>query len=90
MRALPAEEARISTLLATTDIFIPPEVSLETYNNEYIQKAAGSGKAILAGSRASNLLGSPLDVVEGAISELLSNHVSIDLQVRVSKHFFLH
>ncbi|GJJ06056.1 hypothetical protein Clacol_000244 [Clathrus columnatus] len=88
IRALPAQDTPTVALLAATDISIPPEVSLETYNNEFIQKSLSSAKAILAGARVSQLLGSPLDIVEGGVFELLSGNILVDVDtVREGLHF---
>ena len=63
---------------------LPEEVSLETYNSQYLQQHSTSPRAVLAAARAAQILGAPLAEVENTAFAVLSGEVELGIKVRRS------
>lgn len=80
--AAPGIPAAVSALLTSSlETLIPAELSLETFNNVFIQQHSSSAPAIFAAARVSRLLGTSSDVVENLIFGVLAPDVRSDVQV---------
>ncbi|KAG7091847.1 hypothetical protein E1B28_008249 [Marasmius oreades] len=67
------------------DRILPPEVSLMTFNSQYLQQHSGSCQAILAASRVlSKVLESPTDEAEGVAFMTLSTAEDVKLDVKTA------
>lgn len=62
---------------------VPPDLSLETFNSQYIQAHTGSGPHILASAKVTHKLGAPVEEVESSVFVLLGKEVKLDIKVRV-------
>lgn len=81
--AAPGIPATVSALLASSlETLIPAELSLETFNNVFIQQHSSSALAIFAAARASQLLGTPDEMVENLTFGVLAVDVQSDVKVR--------
>lgn len=75
----------IGTVLksALSDL-LPEEVSLETFNSQYLQRHSTSCKAILASTKVLHKLGTPVAEIESTAFGSLNPEVSSDFAVRFS------
>lgn len=60
----------------------PAEVSLETFNSQYLQKHCQDPKAVIAAARASKILNAPVEEVDGTIFSLLNTDIKLGIKVR--------
>ncbi|KAF8508577.1 NMDA receptor-regulated protein 1-domain-containing protein [Hysterangium stoloniferum] len=80
----------LSVLLTSSlETLIPPGLSLETFNNEYIQRQTSSAEARLAGARVAFMLETPLETVESLVFETLSPEVKVTIQTSSNALEFL-
>lgn len=63
---------------------LPEEVSLETYNSQYLQQHSTSPRVVLAAARAAQILGAPLPEVENTAFAALGGEVELGIKVNVS------
>lgn len=63
---------------------LPDEVSLETFNSEYLQRHSTSAPAILAAAKVQFKLNAPREEVEGTIFTILGDGVRLDVKVSSS------
>jgi N-alpha-acetyltransferase 15/16, NatA auxiliary subunit len=74
----------VSVLLASSlERLIPAKLSLETFNNEFIQRHTNSARAIFAAARASRLLDASDEAIEYLIFGMLTPEVQSDFQVYI-------
>ncbi|TCD68847.1 hypothetical protein EIP91_009561 [Steccherinum ochraceum] len=62
---------------------IPDEVSLETYNSQYVQRHSTSGKAVLASGKVLQKLNTPIAEVESALFGALNPEVVLDIPTAI-------
>ena len=62
---------------------IPSEVSLETFNSQYLQRHATEGRAVLAAARVLRRVEAPPAEVENVLFSLLGASVKLDINVRI-------
>lgn len=60
---------------------MPPDLSLETFNNVYVQRHSNSARAVFAAARASRLLDTSDEAIENSIFGMLAPEVQSDFQV---------
>ncbi len=60
---------------------VPADLSLETYNSQYLQKHSTSPRAILASAQALHILGAPAEEVESTTFGVLNPEVERDIRV---------
>jgi N-alpha-acetyltransferase 15/16, NatA auxiliary subunit len=70
-------------LTESLSALVPPDLSLETYNSQYIQAHTGSGSHILASAKVTHKLGAPVEEVASSVFVLLSVEVQLDIKVRI-------
>ncbi|KAF9457543.1 NMDA receptor-regulated protein 1-domain-containing protein [Collybia nuda] len=68
---------------------LPEEVSLETYNSQYLQRHSDSASALLAVAKAAQLLKAPADEVEATIFATLGNSVNLTIKMASTMIRFL-
>ncbi|CAA7268350.1 unnamed protein product [Cyclocybe aegerita] len=68
---------------------IPDELSLETYNSQYLQQHSTNPHAVLACARASQMLGAPLPDVEETLFGVFSEEVEPDVLMTLEALSFL-
>ncbi|KAF9482671.1 N-terminal acetyltransferase A, auxiliary subunit [Pholiota conissans] len=68
---------------------IPAEVSLETFNSQYLQRHSANGKAILAAARVLRRLEAHLGEVENAVFGIFAQDVQLDIPTAVAAYRFL-
>jgi hypothetical protein len=66
---------------------IPAEVSLETFNSQYLQRHSTDGKAVLAAARVLRRLEAPLAEVESVLFGLFAQDVQLEIHVRLRSFF---
>jgi hypothetical protein len=66
---------------------IPAEVSLETFNSQYLQRHSTNGKAVLATARVLRRLEAPLVEVESVLFGLFAQDVQLEIYVRLRSFF---
>ncbi|KAH8102267.1 NMDA receptor-regulated protein 1a [Cristinia sonorae] len=76
----PPPEPIGSVVKAAVTELIPEEVSLETYNSQYVQHHSTSGKAILTSTKVLQILGSPVSEIESAAFGSLNPEVTLDIE----------
>ncbi|KAK0446042.1 NMDA receptor-regulated protein 1-domain-containing protein [Desarmillaria tabescens] len=59
---------------------LPEEISLETFNSQYLQRHPSSQQAILAVAKVSQMLQAPLDEVENVLFSALGPDAKLDLE----------
>ena len=67
----------------------PGEMSLETYNAQYLQRHPTDAGAVLGAARGLEILGSPRDEIEGVLFGTLNPEVDLPLKVRCCRWFQL-
>ncbi|TFK49358.1 N-terminal acetyltransferase A, auxiliary subunit [Heliocybe sulcata] len=75
-------EAIRPAVIASVQELIPDEMSLDTYNSQYLQTHTTSANAILSCARASHRLEAPLAEIEDLVFTLF--HADVDLDVKTS------
>ena len=60
---------------------LPDEVSLETFNSQYLQDHSGDSKAALAFAKALRVLQTPPEEIENVLFEQLRPESSLDIKV---------
>ncbi|KIK70186.1 hypothetical protein GYMLUDRAFT_150688 [Collybiopsis luxurians FD-317 M1] len=75
--------------METLNKILPENVSLETFNSQYLQKHSTSAKAILASTQAMRVLGAPLQEVEDLVFTALSEEVRLDIKTALELSAFL-
>ncbi|THH29718.1 hypothetical protein EUX98_g4478 [Antrodiella citrinella] len=78
-----------SVINAALAELLPEEVSLETFNSQYLQRHSTSGKAVLASANVLHKLGTPIAEVESAAFGALNPEVSLSIQTAVDILAFL-
>ncbi|KAE9391110.1 N-terminal acetyltransferase A, auxiliary subunit [Gymnopus androsaceus JB14] len=73
----------------TLNALLPPDVSLETYNSQYLQRHSSSARAIWASAQASHVLGAPLQEVEEAVFSVLGQGVKLDVETALDISSYL-
>ncbi|KAI4527448.1 N-terminal acetyltransferase A, auxiliary subunit [Schizophyllum commune Loenen D] len=68
---------------------LPEEVSLETYNSQYLQQHSTSPRAVLATARAAQILGAPLAEVENTVFAVLGGEVELGIKDALAVLAFL-
>lgn len=64
---------------------LPDEVTLATFNSQYLQKHSTSAKAVLASAQVLKLLRHPTEEIESAVFVLLNPDVDLGIKVREHK-----
>ncbi|KZT28069.1 N-terminal acetyltransferase A, auxiliary subunit [Neolentinus lepideus HHB14362 ss-1] len=82
----PAIEPAVTAALQE---LIPDEVSLETYNSQYLQKHSTSPRAILSCARALHRLEAPMEEVENQLFTLFNADVDLDVKTLLAALTFL-
>ncbi|KIJ50501.1 hypothetical protein M422DRAFT_159469 [Sphaerobolus stellatus SS14] len=87
--SVPQEDAASAVLKSSLESLVPADMSLETFNNEFLQNGSGSGAVLFAAACVSHLLESPIDTIESLIFGMLdgSNHTGV--QLALDAHDFL-
>jgi peptide alpha-N-acetyltransferase len=62
---------------------LPEQLSLETYNSQYLQRHSTSVQAILAAAKVLYTLQSPLEEIEATIFTALAVEAKLDITVSV-------
>ncbi|PSR74379.1 hypothetical protein PHLCEN_2v9887 [Hermanssonia centrifuga] len=68
---------------------VPADLSLETYNSQYLQKHSTSPRAILASAQALHILGAPVEEVESTTFGVLNPEVERDIRSAMEVLAFL-
>ncbi|KAF8180397.1 NMDA receptor-regulated protein 1-domain-containing protein [Pholiota molesta] len=68
---------------------IPAEVSLETFNSQYLQRHSTDGKAVLAAARVLRRLEAPLAEVESVLFGLFAQDVQLEIHTCIAALSFL-
>jgi hypothetical protein len=63
---------------------LPNEVSLETYNSQYLQRRSTSAPAIIAAAKVWHKLNAPLEEVEACVFAIMVEGVILDITVIMS------
>jgi hypothetical protein len=63
------------------DALFPGEMSLETYNAQYLQRHPTEARAVLGAAKGLQILGSPKDEVEGVLFGTLNPEMDLPLKV---------
>lgn len=79
----PPGTATASLVNSSLDQLIPPELSLETFNNEYLQRQGSSAKIIFAAAHVSKMLDTPSQAVENLLFGVLAPELETDVQVKM-------
>ncbi|KAL4251971.1 NMDA receptor-regulated protein 1a [Abortiporus biennis] len=85
--SLPQQPAEpVGPVLASSlSKLIPEDVSLETYNSQFLQKHSTSDKAMLAAAKVLHILGSPISEIEstvfGVFNPEVPSHVTVSLDI---------
>lgn len=66
---------------------VPSEVSVETFNSQYLQRHSSDPRAVLAAAKALRILQSPLAEIEEAVFGLFAEGVKLNVTVYFN---FLH
>ena len=74
-----AVSATVSTALAK---LLPDELSLDTFNAQYLQHHPARADTILAAAKVSQVLGAPREEVEAAVISAFNTEVEMSLKVR--------
>jgi hypothetical protein len=64
-------------------VILPEEISLETYNSQYLQKHSSSGSAVLAAAKVSRMLGAPREEVEAVLFTTFAAESQLDIKVGI-------
>ena len=70
-----------TTIVSLSNTFIPEELSLDTFNSQYLQRNSTSPAAILASSKVQYRLDAPINEVEDNIFNVISKAVHADVKV---------
>ncbi|KAJ3878416.1 NMDA receptor-regulated protein 1-domain-containing protein [Lentinula edodes] len=73
----------------TLDKILSEDISLATFNSQYLQNHSTSAKAVLAAAQASRMLGTPLQEVEDLIFTALHDEVLLDIKTALEISGFL-
>lgn len=63
------------------DSLITREMTLETYNGQYLQRHSDNASAVLGAARGLQILGSPRDEIEGVVLGTLNPEMDLPLKV---------
>jgi hypothetical protein len=75
-------------LTETLSSLLPDELSLETFNAQYLQRHPTDPKAVIAAAKVSRTLDAPLEEVEAAVFNVLNPEVRLDVKVTLNAFFF--
>lgn len=76
-------------LAAALATILPEEISLETFNSQYLQRHSTSGPAILAAAKASHKLDAPREEVEVVVFTALGESTNLDIKTALAIISFL-
>ena len=80
----PPPEPIGSVLSGSLDELLSPDVSLETYNSQYLQQHSTSGRGILAAAKVLRLLGAtPAEEIDNTIFTVFNPDVQLDVNVSI-------
>ncbi|KAJ3502625.1 hypothetical protein NLJ89_g8800 [Agrocybe chaxingu] len=78
-----------SVFTSSISELLPDELSLETYNSQYLQQHSSNPNAVLACARVSQLLGAPLPDVEATVFGIFAEEVELDILTALETLSFL-
>jgi len=67
----------------------PEDISLETYNSQYLQKHSSSGPAVLAAAKVSHMLGASREEVEAVLFTTFAAEAQLDIKTALAVVLFL-
>ncbi|CAL1708693.1 unnamed protein product [Somion occarium] len=77
-------------LAEALDKLLSPEVSLETYNSQYLQQHSTSARSILASAKVLHLLGAtPAEEIDNTIFNIFNPEVQVDIEAALDVVAFL-
>ena len=68
-------------LSQTISQLLPAEVTLDTYNSQYLQRHPGSPRAAFAFAKALRALDAPIEEIESSLFGLLHPEANLDIKV---------
>jgi tetratricopeptide (TPR) repeat protein len=85
----PLSDPHGAILSESLNNLLPEEISLDTYNSQYLQRNPSSAPSILATAKVSYKLESPRESVESTIFNTLEENVNLDIKTALSIIAFL-
>jgi len=80
---LPHPSPPIGPVLAESlSKILPGEISLETFNSQYLQRHSSSALAVLASAKVSHQLQAPREEVEAVVFTTLNEDVQLDIKAK--------
>ncbi|EJD05554.1 NMDA receptor-regulated protein 1a [Fomitiporia mediterranea MF3/22] len=76
----PLPQPIAAAVLSAISTLIPSEVSLETFNSQYLQRYSTSARATLAASEALHLLHAPVNEIESTVFGMLAPENAVDIK----------
>ncbi|EIW77090.1 N-terminal acetyltransferase A, auxiliary subunit [Coniophora puteana RWD-64-598 SS2] len=82
-------ETALAALVESLATALPDELSLETFNSQYLQRHAADGGAVLGAARAARVLQAPLAEVEETVFSALQDGVALKIETALAALAFL-
>ncbi|KAH9974058.1 NMDA receptor-regulated protein 1-domain-containing protein [Lactifluus volemus] len=79
----------VAVVSGALDTLLSREMSLETYNAQYLQRHSAKGRAVLAAAKGLQILGSPKDEIEGTLFSILNPEVDLPFKIALDVWSFL-